>query len=924
MIDFDLFKRIVDNSARSLNQREFPFSNSDYRKHLKDNVIEIIGDDDFSYEQIAYIDKKVKEYSEAGAFDSDVLSVTSTKKITWVSESDLQAKSVPPYWRAYENNLKSNPNLTNDDVRSITNEGLSIVNKLVPPKNKEQHHTKGLVYGNVQSGKTASMCAVIAQYVSMGCRFVVVLSGTTDKLREQTQDRLIRDLSIDKGVGEGYGWKLITNPSDAIRKNTLTLISDLNNIGNNVIIGVFKKNASVLKKLNDYYLLADSNSTVTARYQKISALIIDDECDQASPNVGKDDENRSSINKQIVRMIELFPKYAYVGYTATPFANVLNEGPGESSLYPESFISMLGEKNNYYGSSSVFGLGEEFEEYKNEEDINLSIIEITQDDKNKVKGKTQKILTPSEKIRRAILYFAIATAVKEWRGRELKNNLLHDQHSTMMIHTSQKTSEHSAISKEVKKIIEALRAELVSTPELLKAEVLSIWTDIYLKKRDINLSAIEQGSFTTPIDQYIIPDNNHIFDLFIDIFKRIEVCVDNSTIPLEERLVYPSDSPKYYIVVGGNTLARGFTVVGLIVTIFTRNVNTYDTLLQMGRWFGYRVGYEDLPRLFMPTSIYEKFRFLTGVEYDLRNSIERYAVEGASPMELAVPIRTTPHLQIVRKQAMKGAVRASINYTGRRPQTVYFENDKEWLDSNRNACEKLIQKNIHCLSKLDNRSRRDMFIDGYLFENISSLSVSKFIEEYQFAENSNGLDSNLLLKFKSQVESNYILRWNLVVKSLSNRKTEKAHTTIAGLDINLLERGKINDGVEDSPSLFLRALASPTDILCCVPRSYFDERHLDVSKLSYDKKFEFRSKYFNEEKNVGEPAVIIIYPIYANSKAFGEGRVDLDAKADVYGISIVFPNIKRTKDMNAYDSLSIDLSGYNVTNDDEEDEDEDD
>ena len=101
MIDFDLFKRIVDNSARSLNQTEFPISNSDYRKHLKDNVMEIIGDDDFSYEQIAYIDKKVKEYSEAGAFDSDVLSVTSTKKITWVSESDLQAKSVPPYWRAY-------------------------------------------------------------------------------------------------------------------------------------------------------------------------------------------------------------------------------------------------------------------------------------------------------------------------------------------------------------------------------------------------------------------------------------------------------------------------------------------------------------------------------------------------------------------------------------------------------------------------------------------------------------------------------------------------------------------------------------------------------------------------------------------------------------------------------------------------------
>lgn len=919
------FEKMVDMISYFLKQQDFPLSVSQYKEKLEKGIYDTFGDI-ISDNEREYINTKVKEYSVDSSFDSDILTTTDSKNNPWINEKDLDSNFSNPYWKAYESKLQKNNYISNEDIQNIKKEGLSIVSQLVPPQCKKEFLIKGLVYGNVQSGKTASMCAVISQYASLGCKLVIVLSGTTEKLREQTQNRLIKDLCIEEGVDNGCGWKLITNPSDLIPNKTLSLYSDIKNIGNNVIIGVFKKNSAVLKRLNENYLLADQVERSRRIYGKLCTLIIDDECDQASPNVG-DDEERSKINEQIVKMLRVFPKCAYIGYTATPFANVLNEAPGNDSLYPASFITMLGEKKNYFGADAIFGLGEEFEEYKDEQDQNLNIIEITENDtqNREKKGKNDKT-PPKGKIREAIIYFALATAVKEWRGIELENKQLYNQHSTMMIHTSSKTTDHSDIEEIVKEIIKTIKDEIKNNLSLIKTEVLNVWTEVYLKKRDVNLDAIKQRQFTTPVEDYIIPKTEIVFDLFKDVFNKIELKVDNFRTPLEERLEYPKDRSCYYIVVGGNTLSRGFTLVGLIVTVFTRKVNTYDALLQMGRWFGYRVGYEDLPRLWMPTSILEKFRFLTGIEYDLRNTISRYAVEGATPTDLAIPIRTTPHLQIVRKKAMKGAIRSSINFAGRRPQTIYFENNKEWLENNIQACNKLIESNIHCLSKADEKTKHDMFIHGYLFENISSISVNNFLDSYQFAENSNGLNKELLRKFKDQAEHNYIMRWNLVVKSLDDKTKDETERDIAGLKINLLERGKIDDGVNSDPSIInLKAICSPTDILCCVSKKDIEknEKYKNIEKLKYDIKFEARRQYFRD-KGQSEPGVIIIYPIYAKSepqyKIDGKStRIALNAKADVYGVAFVFPTIKRTKDMDTYDSVSIDLSGFTPNEEDEDD-----
>lgn len=899
------FERLVDKFSRNLKQREFPLSNTDFKTRLIKDLTDVLSE--LTEDQMDYVDQVVKEYSDTSVFDSDLLSVYNTPNKVWVGEKELLSDDYAPYWRAFISKLSNNPHMSEEDIKSITYESLAIVNKLEPPISSRRVKNKGLVYGNVQSGKTASMCAVIAQYATMGCKLVIVLSGTTDKLRDQTQKRMIKDLCIEDGVGEGYSWKLITNPSDAIARRSLPLSADMNSLDKTVLIGVFKKNASILRRLNDYYITVPENGKENVKYNRLPVLIIDDECDQASPNVGKgsDNDERSAINRELVRMIGAFPFVSYIGYTATPFANVLNEAPSENSLYPSSFIAMLKEKKNYYGASALFGLGEEFEEYQDEKDQNLDIIDDSLDD-----SKDSPI--PYAKIRESIVYFLTATGVREWRGQQLNDSQMINQHSTMMIHTSGITIEHKSYAEAVEKIVSSLKTELASSPLTLCDEVVSVWNKVYKKKRDANIRAIEQNSFTTPIENYIIPEDREIFGLFRQELARVEIKTDNYSTPMEDRLDYPDDKACCYIVVGGNTLSRGFTLIGLLVTLFTRRVNTYDALLQMGRWFGYRIGYEDLPRLWMSKGIHKKFMHLTGIEYDLKTAIQRYSSEGATPTELAIPIRTTPHFQIVRKKAMRDFVRSSINYSGRRPQTISFINESEWLLKNKRACERLVADNIACLSKYSESELSNRFIEGYLLEDISSKSVELFLNTYQFAENNNGLDKDLLLKYKEQAEKNMGIKWNLVVKSLQKPKSDPID--VGGLTVNRLERAKIND---DDSNLNLKAIASPTDILCCVDKKCLT---VPLEKLDNPKKFAQRSQYF---KSIGEtePCVIIMYPIYSQSHPSkkGSSRKDLNAKEDVFGISIVFPNISRKSNMNTYDSVSIDLSNYSSAEEDDDD-----
>ena len=594
-------------------------------------------------------------------------------------------------------------------------------------------------------------------------------------------------------------------------------------------------------------------------------------------------EERSRTNKEIVRLLDYFPRVAYIGYTATPFANVLNEPPGKDSLYPADFITMLPEKPDYFGASKIFSLGEEFEVYQDDNDVTLDIINIYDEDADE-----EQIL------RKALIYFMLATSTKILRARKLGDDRLLNQHSTMMVQISGKIDAQEDVKAKLDVILNELCKDISSDSFNVKAQARKIWEREYISKRKANLHAISK-LFTTPIEKYIVPDFDDIWTEFCNVAEKAAIKIDNSAASPEDRLVYSEDHPDYFVVVGGNTLSRGLTLEGLVVSVFTRTVRTYDTLLQMGRWFGYRKNYEDLVRLWMTPEANRRFEFLAGVELDLRDTIDKYKDE--TPRTLALPIRTNPHMQIVRKLAMKGAIKASINYSGRHPQTIYFKNDADWLNDNIKAVRNLIAGNSSIKGKWRNSS--------ILLEGISGKSVGKFISEYHFYPNSDGLEPTLLLKYKKNIEEKGLVdSWNLVVKTLSSGKGKQEHSLVPGFDITLLERRKLDE--EDKSRINLKAITSPSDILIDIPGF----GGVDPSEMTYSEKFKVRERHF---AGLGKkvPGLVIVYPIDKDSGKFDTPRSDagkshrvaLNAAADVYGICFVFPVVK----IGDYDSVCIEL-----------------
>ena len=233
---------------------------------------------------------------------------------------------------------------------TIGNASTEIVSLLDDPS-QASFRCRGLVIGYVQSGKTANMMAVIAKALDAGYNYVIILAGLTNKLRQQTQRRIEHD------VADRYReyWQLLTNAGDK---------GDFQGLSNgqffvpgkpSVALAVVKKNVAPLGRLIDTI-----GRTPQATLRKMKVLVIDDEADQASVNSSSNEMNMTRINEQIRTLLAALPAASYVGYTATPFANVFinpHAKNGElDDLYPRDFITALEEPQGYFGTKQLFGV----------------------------------------------------------------------------------------------------------------------------------------------------------------------------------------------------------------------------------------------------------------------------------------------------------------------------------------------------------------------------------------------------------------------------------------------------------------------------------------------------------------------------------------------------------------------------------------
>lgn len=744
------------------------------------------------------------------------------------------------HWSALKTYLTGTKGWDKDTVGVIDEASSEVVSLLENPR-QQTFSSRGLVVGYVQSGKTANMTAVISKAVDRGYSLILVFAGLTDKLRQQTQRRLEADIVRRHPTL----WHLLTT-SDIRGEFRIPAQGHLMGM-DRAQIAVMKKNVAPLQRL-----LEVIGKTPASDMRRLKVLLIDDECDQATVNSASREMDMSRINEQIRLILKALPSVSYVGYTATPFANVLinpyaDQTDALDDLYPRDFITALPLPDGYFGTQKLFGRtpADPADPQPDEEGMDV-VREVTAEEEARLQAPSRKAqaafvvgMTPS--LRRAILYFIASCAARRARGQD-------QEHMTMLVHTSSAIVMHERVAALIESWLDENRRALMDGKGDVWTDLEEVWND------ERGRIARTEGSETFSQISGFVPE----------VLNALHVPVENGA--SDDRIDYNS-GPVTYIVVGGSILARGLTLEGLCVSYFLRTSNQYDTLLQMGRWFGYRHGYEDLPRLWMPEALRVRFQSLAAIEGEIREDISGYSRRPlVTPMDFAVRIRSIPGMAIVARNKMRHARRVSIGYWGRHLQTIRFaRNDSSLLEANWNAASRLVEA-------AGAEGVRDPDSARPLFRDVPRSAVIRFIRDYRIDPTHQDLETRLLLQFLEQ-DHPALQHWNVGVVTAPDGGPSAEPLGDLG-PVSMVKRSRLKgvDALAD-----VKGLMSRTDIAFDVPGGAGDG---DWEALKTARR-----------EALGERPLLLLYPIDRNSPARkgSASRVDLDAVHDVIGLGLVLP-----------------------------------
>lgn len=756
------------------------------------------------------------------------------------------------YWQDYTKRLQSIG--WSEAMIETLNVSTSKAMDLLDPPGLTAIATRGLVVGRVQSGKTGHFTGMIAKAADSGYRVFIILSGITNSLRLQTQKRLDRDLGSSERPGAWYWLTKKHIFGDFEYQNEANVDVALRG-GRHRAIAVVKKQSEVLRRLIDW--LKCGNAILN---RECPVLIIDDEADQASVNTGKSMEldELTRINDRIVELLSVFPRCGYVGYTATPFANVLTHPGYPENLYPRSFIFPLSPPPDYFGAERIHGRKKLHPGDSEEVTDGLPLIRAVPDaELPKLKPSGRNIsgfrfeITPHLDI--AMRYFFMATAARLFR--EAKGSRTMD-YSTMLLHTSQRVAVHAQSAPKAKEAIERLRKEI-------KGGQFGVWEAIWKAEMEI----IDRDKLGAKLGEVEFKD---LVDHLFPALDRCKVIVSNSMKDEETNVTF-EEKGQVAIVIGGNTLSRGLTLEGLVVSFFVRSANAYDTILQMGRWFGYRPFYEDLPRIWMTCEMRGHFHDLATIEEEFRDQLEDYRAQGLGPMQAAMRIRRLPKIRITAANKMRFAITADIGYGGARPQTIHFNPSTPWLQRNLDAVKRMVGH----LAKPDLTSR-----GRHVWRNRPASEILAFLKDYQFHPRSRELDRDLLQKYiAKQNAAGGLISWNVVVNGL-NAPRDSLGTLVLSEHVttNLIKRSRLK--YDDGTTINIKALMDPFDIL--VDREDFDAMKYEGMK----------ARQLFAMRALDPVGVLVFYPISKDSKPDkdpSKTRKSLDVETHIMGVAFIFP-----------------------------------
>ena len=807
-------------------------------------------------------------FEESNDNEQDDVLTDSKPLVNWYGGPQQNSDS---HWARLQRVLIGKKNWSKDMIENLDSASTSVVARLSFPNSSRLNsvtHTKGLVLGYVQSGKTANYSAVISKAIDAGYKLIVVLAGVHNNLRYQTEVRLKEEIvepnetsciTLTRTDKKGdFSKTESTNANKACGQN------------HGFSMAVIKKNVSVLRSFNSWLSAAKPEYL-----QKCPILIIDDESDQASINMSKDPElNPSAINSGIRKIMNHFKVASYVGYTATPFANMLVDASIDDDLYPRDFFISLRKPSSYTGAEELFG---SFDPNGKTLKPGLPIVRtIDFDEANHIRTVSKPKSTDSyvmgENLKIAIDGFLVSCACriarKQW-----------NRHFSMLVHCSQKISIQQQLFECVQQQIEDTRFQYLRNDSSFRRRLQILWEIDYVATTSTIDNTIQEVPFEA------------LWKNIQNVIDQIQVVLDNSA--SENRLSY--ESKFWGIIIGGNTLSRGLTLEGLMTSYFVRTSDYYDSLMQMGRWFGYRRGYIDLVRIYMTDDLKERFFHLANVENEIREEIHAMAENDDRPIDVGTRIRTHPTMKVTNAMKMRSAATSRFTFSCTKIQPTYHNLKIESLKEDAHAVQMLLS-NVRSYGGRLEKSAFTRFQESALFRGVPSEVILQFLDCFKISPANIRFSPEKIADYITQVsELGELNDWSVVFVS-KIRATEFVQID-SSLKVGLSDRS-VADGLNselDPQARYIARVATPIDEFIDLG-DQVKNCPTDVDNFSKIEGIKRGPGYFRRKYRPKGRGLLMIYPINPNSNLEERATtsapyplIPLKAPDVVFGVCFVFP-----------------------------------
>ena len=840
----------------------------------------------------------------------------------WLTE--WRASGPKDFWYRYERYLEQEKGMPPQSIARLDSLTNSTLGLLESPARPGEWDRRGMVVGQVQSGKTANYTGLICKAADAGYKLIIVMAGIHNSLRSQTQlrvdegflgrdtkqDRLFRLDSPRIGVGKiqmPFGSKIaahsLTTSDERGDFKKTTARGAATFIGNDPVVMVIKKNGSILKNLLGWiqHNIGEQQGDSKIVPGHIPMLLIDDEADNASINTKlleeslggrfKTKQDVTRINALIRQLLKTFRRSAYVGYTATPFANIFiphdvnTEEQGED-LFPRSFIINLPAPSNYIGPVQVFGL-----QVKDSEiEAGLPIRRYVLDSEDQFPGIHKKELMPQalpDSLKEAIRAFILTCAARAARGQT-------DVHNSMLIHVTRFVNPQRIVGDLVNTELHSLTRRLEhgdgERSPTLREELRALWQTDYVPTSEAVISQM--------------PDDRGLLPLT---WEEVETHLTQAALKIEVKQIngtakdvldyYDHKSGHSVIAIGGDKLSRGLTLEGLSVSYYLRASRMYDTLMQMGRWFGYRPGYADLCRLYTTLELEEWYKHITAASEELREDFDVMAAQGLTPEEYGLKVRTHPGgLTVTSSGKLRYGTKIRVAFSGQLVETYRIPKAKANIDHNFAVTDEFIRRIEQTVGRLDTKE--------YKWKNVSARAVTDYLNALLGDSSMPPTSASVPAKLSEFIElknnKEELVEWTVVLISTGTAKKDR--TSVGGMEVGLPVRTPESD---DPQTYIIRNRHILTESHEWLDFSDAEEEEATAKRNERERqKYGERARIYTEPNGTSVRAVrpkkrglLLIYPLDpAAAELFPKGDERANGKP-IIGFAISFPGTNSRSDM---------------------------